>query len=406
MSVLRGDRVDPPSRTADLREPMEIINQSFDALRVNAQGCLPKKMLSALHSAKSKAEQSGEETHFAWASVRGLVKGNGTKGGYAFIFDTGPLGETWLFKRSGDATQWNIRVEIRAIRLRLEGYSTCRDYIIQTLKLWGCQIKNYSIGGLDYAVDIDMGQAFKLDPYKFVCHSRMKIKPYSDSSTEETAADNTFQPIMQSNRMTSVTIGSKGNRQIQVYDKRAEQMNKGSSEWFTLWGRTKDDSPVWRVEVRLFNKHLKDWNIRTFEDLERGLGDVLLAALEDVRYCDKIDAHNASRSKIHPMWLAALSAIENAFSEMRDGRERGKVIKAKRTDFQNMMEGQVVGCAKVLCLAHDIIGTEPEQIEKTVSFLSDTFRSYMLQRSGDWARGQTKAANRMNWAVEENETDE
>ncbi len=374
---------------------MEIKNQSFDAFIVNCKGIAPKGMISALEMAKRNSQGLPHDGEFEWRGSKCAIKANGSAGGYAYILDTGPLGETVLIKKSNDREQWNIRVEFRALNLKTRGIHGSWAHMEHFLSEWGCQILAYGIGRVDYAVDLEMAESWCLEPSALVMHSRMVARTHNDLSPLESEA---FQ-VVGARRVTSVTIGQKGNRQIQIYDKRAEQTQTGKTEWFELWNTTKEDCPpIWRVEVRLFNEHLKSWNIRTFEDLQEGLGTAMKKALLDVRYCSEIDHNNAARSTVHPMWAMVYAAYDDAFNEMCDGRQRGKIISIKRDDAVGMIEKQIAGLAATLCFLRDVFGTAVP--DEAVCIATEPIRARILQEPDKWNNCQENADARYRFIDE------
>jgi hypothetical protein len=117
--------------------------------------------------------------------------------------------------------------------------------------------------------------------------------------------------IFRGRRLESVTIGKMPGRQIIVYDKRREAIEREKSFWFKSWGIAKDDpnAEVWRVEVRAGKKELKSkYQIRRLEDFETGIGDLMVNALQEIRYLahEQRDS-NVSRQELHPLWSAAQS---------------------------------------------------------------------------------------------------
>src|SRR4029077_1301274 len=114
----------------------------------------------------------------------------------------------------------------------------------------------------------------------------MKVRPYwgeVDGSMDR----NQPSAVCRGRRLESVTIGKMPGRQIIVYDKRREVVEKRKLLWFRVWGIDPHDTSVqvWRVEMRAGKKELKGrWQIRTFDDVDRAIGDVFLQALVDVRY--------------------------------------------------------------------------------------------------------------------------
>ena len=101
-------------------------------------------------------------------------------------------------------------------------------------------------------------------------------------------------------RAQSFTFG-KGALVIRVYDKTAEIREQSDKAWFfDLWGLREN---VWRVEFQARRAHLKDYGIRTPEDLFSFQQDVLReAASKHTTLRTPGGDSNRSRWPHHPMW--------------------------------------------------------------------------------------------------------
>jgi hypothetical protein len=135
-------------------------------------------------------------------------------------------------------------------------------------------------------------RGFTLDPACFVMHSHTDRK--------DRLAFDEMGIGGKAGRVTSVTVGHMPRRQVIVYDKRAEVVQKHKVHWWEIWNadrrarglpeldpKDRESSRVWRVEVRAGKEHLKDrWNIRTWADLDSKVGDVFAAVLRAVRYAE------------------------------------------------------------------------------------------------------------------------
>lgn len=110
-------------------------------------------------------------------------------------------------------------------------------------------------------------------------------------------------------RAQSFTFG-KGALVLRVYDKSAEIREESHKEWFPeLWGRA---DHVWRAEFQARREHLKQFGIRTPDDLFDHQYDVLRqAALNHSLRRPNADT-NRSRWPHHPLWAALLGMISEA----------------------------------------------------------------------------------------------
>ena len=101
----------------------------------------------------------------------------------------------------------------------------------------------------------------------------------------------------------------KGDVVLRVYDKVAEIREQSGKVWFfELWGR---DSEVWRIEWQVRKPVLKRFGIRTFDDLQAQMRDVLsyLALEHDTLRVPQEDS-NRSRWPLHRLWLDLKGQID------------------------------------------------------------------------------------------------
>jgi hypothetical protein len=302
----------------------ELLYSGFDTLYVAFQGALPKEAREILATAKERAK---EERHPVLTSIgRGgvelHVKETGANGGYAYVCDTGPLGETWLFKNNGDPDQWNIFVNVHAKSLLVAGYEETRRRLFQTLKYMDCQICDHAINRIDYAMDF-LAPDFVLDLDLFITPPRTNVKPFwGDKSSPNIGRTSA---VFVNRRIQSVTIGEANLRQVIVYDKRRDSIDKQKYYWFKTWGiDPKDRSKVvWRVELRAGKKELKNHiRIASFDDIEAAIGDVYKIMLEEIRYISEHQTDsNFTRQELHPMWRAVSDHVQSAMSD-RQSRVR------------------------------------------------------------------------------------
>lgn len=316
-----------------------IIRRGVDTLDVAYKGKLPSRVRGILRAAKAQAASSGQETLIDLCGIAGHVKGNGAEGGYAFIFDTGPMGEIWTFKDNGDPEQWNIRVSPRAVQLAIDGYEAVRDGLWEKLERWGAQVVAESVSRVDFAIDFT-SESLRLRPDDFVFHSHARCQEH-----REVPADGSgFAIERRSGRVTGITIGKQPGRQVAVYDKTLEQNYKVGSPWFEIWGFEKEDCPrVWRVEMRAGKKYLKDWGVTTFDDLEAHLVEMFAAAMQSVRMTAGRDESNVTRSEDHPLWRLARAEVEKALRPLVPDVDREKVMQYSRAEMLEMYRKQLTG---------------------------------------------------------------
>ncbi len=348
-----------------------LLYAGFDTLDVAFAGALPIDTLAALEQAREQAQESQEPVLLSIGpgEVSMHVSGFGMRGGYAFIVDTGPIGSKWMIKNNSDTRQWNIFASPRATILLALGYRETRDRLFKELEEMGARVTDHSINRVDFAMDFQT-QGFELHQDQFVAHSHTKVSPHwgiQDGKVDR----NQPAAVLRGRRLESVTIGKQPGRQIIVYDKRREVIERQKYFWFKAWGmdRNDPDLEVWRVEVRAGKKELKDkYQIRKFSDFDAGIGDVIVNALQEVRYlADRQLDSNVTRQQLHPLWTSAHSAAGKDLVDFRSGLTPDQIIEIERTlaieRYVNLCVGNAIGLGVSLNLNdEEIAGKLPELI--------------------------------------------
>ncbi|PCI54349.1 MAG: hypothetical protein COB36_10175 [Alphaproteobacteria bacterium] len=107
--------------------------------------------------------------------------------------------------------------------------------------------------------------------------------------------------------------------------------------------------------------------------MENSFGDLVIRALEDVRYLaddQNYDTVNVSRAKLHPLWRAVQDAAFQALFENRSGLCPGTI--------RNQLRHQMINDSRKLCAAHArrygvALGLTDEQIiEDLPKIVSDS----------------------------------
>lgn len=343
----------------------KLIHAGFDSLYIAFKGALPDGDIARLKEAREKAEQRSNQedvlVEIGPGKVPGHLASHGMRGGYAFVFDTGPVGEKWFFKANLDFQQWNIFAHPHAATLAALGYQGSRDQLLARLEQMGCRSTEHSINRADFAMDFST-DCFELHPEQFVAPPRTKIKPHL--SEEQSPSLNYPASVFNGRRVESVTVGKMPGRQIIVYDKRGQAANRPKLfYWFDIWKIDRHDRSknIWRVEIRAGKDELKEmWNIRTFDDLEAFIGDAYRHALNQVRYLEDGQTDtNVTRQELHPLWIAAQATLDHSLIDYRSGIAPGRIVEiareeAKRLYGQNIL-GNAAGLAVTLGLTNDEI---------------------------------------------------
>jgi hypothetical protein len=159
----------------------------------------------------------------------------------------------------------------------------------------------------DYAIDIH-APWFEPDRQALLTPPRTSITEYTGIDATETVATGA--------RVTGLRAGNVSNRQLAIYDKRAEIIAKGKMGWLTIWNdaRAKAGKPpldlkapnisqVWRFELRMGSKQLRNkFEMRSWQDLYDMIGDAYTDFCDRMRYCSKAADSNRSRWPAHELW--------------------------------------------------------------------------------------------------------
>ena len=153
-------------------------------------------------------------------------------------------------------------------------------------------------------------------------------------------------------------------RQIIVYDKRREAIAKRKLFWFKVWNIERDDpaQEVCRIEVRAGKKELKDrWGMRTFDDVDQSIGDVIRHALDEVRYLAPFQSDsNVTRQQNDPLWQVMIDHVEQGLFDFRSGLLPSLVKEVEREQAIATYAGLLVGMAAPLAAA---LGLLDDQVE-------------------------------------------
>jgi len=375
----------------------QVLHSGVDGLTVALAGNLPGKTLDKLDSAKICAGHEGGETVLTMGGVQFNVMEVGTSArqGYAFQFHTGEDGIKYQAKKSVDASQWNLRARASARFLAMNGLEKTHAQIYSDLRALGAVITDESVSAFDVCVDIRMDaagtprrKAFQLDPEAFIHHSRSrKERFYSPKDPQDDTPS-----VFGGRYIETVTIGSKASRQLQVYNKRREQIAKRRGDWFGIWGVDKDECPnVWRAELRFGREFLRDWNIVTIGDLKDCYGDLVKDSLQRIRYVEIGDDTNLSRAPNHPFWNIVVEAFSEMIVDAQAGIVRGRMTVIQREDAQAMIGGLIKGVAATLSVIMKIEDGDGAEFSETVAAL---IRKHITYDPDKWAQSRKRASNR------------
>lgn len=377
----------------------KLLFAGIDTLDVAFAGALPHSALEALEKARQEAQESQEPVlaSIGTNNVDMHVSGHGMRGGYAFIIDTGPLGAKWMFKNNADPRQWNIFASPNATMLLAYGYEGTRDKLWKFLDVIGAKISDHSINRADFAMDFQT-ENFELQQDQFVAHSHTKVSTHYEKQGN-TNDENQPSAVMRGRRSESVTIGKQPGRQIIVYDKRREAIEKQKPFWFNAWGkdRHKPNLEVWRIEVRAGKKELKDkYQIRTFDDFEVGIGDVMVYALDKIKYLDDRQSDsNVSRQALHPLWVEAQAVAAENLCQFQSGLTPDQIVQITREQAIDRYSNLCIGNSIGLGIASGL--NDEEMVTTLPALIADQSCALLKQDSKRMGKAIRRARKRLHF---------
>lgn len=349
---------------------MKTLYRGFDGLDVTFQGCAPKRLLDTLEKAKEAAQANERSESIVYRGLAFEVAPTGAVG-FSFRLDTGPDGETWFIAKSEKPHGWNIRVSVKSMALALYGFKAIRARLFERLNTFGADVRAYSVGRVDFAVDVEAPD-FRINPERIVCHWRSTCAQHR--AQNRTKAQDEFgqeiEIVGNGGRINSVTVGKMPGRQVIIYDKRREVIDRRKVHWWGIWYPGEEVTKelkarkVWRVEIRAGKRLLKDkWNVSTFEDLERLLPVILTETLEAIRlHADEQSDSNVTRQATHELWQLVANHAAYPFSE-DDRIEVAPIIAESQAAMRDKYEALVAGLAASYAVVCDVSAEDaPEQI--------------------------------------------
>jgi len=380
----RGGIVAPLSRNTDHPDAYQVLHKGFDTLAIAVQANLPPEAFEYFETQKDLAEKEQQDTLTDFSGVQFHIKGHGGSG-YRILANGGPMGAQWAFKKPNLKDPWGIRVIFGSTFLATLGLGAARAHLDSVLERLDIRTRpeDFSISRVDHCVDILAPPEFILDPEAFIMHSSTNRRDHIANSDMAVSG--------KSGRTTSVTIGHPRARQVIVYDKRAEVVQKHKPHWWHLWNQTRGansqstigpdtaDLSIWRVEFRAGKGLLKDrWDIRTWEDLFTRFGDLSNETGQVIRYTAPTH-HDTNRARWpnHPIWEIALGEINTDLIEMYEGTDPNPVKEIQRSHHISVLLKNIKGSTITLAALE---GVEEPDLER---FFKDTASKLAGQTKAD-----------------------
>lgn len=367
----RGVIVAPPSGNTSPPELPIVLHRGFDTLAVAIKANVSDDLFEQLDAEQKVASDERREIVVILEGITFLLSPHGGAG-YRFILKGGQDGATWFIKKPNAKDKWGIRLSFGSFFMAMHGLGAAKAHADHVTAKLGIRFgpDDVSISRADFCVDV-LSPDFVLNPDQFVMHSKMDRRDHI--SADDMAVHG------KSGRVTSVTIGKPRNRQVIIYDKRAEVIAHNKSYWWSIWNHTlrtyveRGNSPtalsnvkrdielspdaahvhanrVWRVEFRAGKDLLKDrWGIRTWEQFFDRFGDLCREAGEVVRYIEP-DATDPNRARWpnHPIWDIVCAEMNDDLTEMRSGADPNPMKEVHREEHIAMLFRNLLGSSITL----------------------------------------------------------
>ncbi|MBF0169408.1 MAG: hypothetical protein HQL45_17520 [Alphaproteobacteria bacterium] len=360
----------------------KLIYQNFDGLDVTFQGAFPGELLSFLERSKDEAQARNGSLVINLSSVEGeflivILREKGA-GGYSYLFDTGPWGAIWMVSKNQDPEKWNIRVSVHSLALALKGYEEVKEEILDTLASLGAigpqwdekrqrKMPKERVSRIDYCFDYHVGY-LNPDPTHFVAHSKSKKHAHFESIEPDA--------VYTGSRVQSIRVGVMPNRQVALYLKTKEIAAHGKAYWWDIWGTKSKgfNGEIWRVEARAGKDDLDEWNLKSFADFETKAGDVILGALNAIRYTIPSDDSNRSRWPLHPIWEQSIANAANVLAPYISGADRKKILSGLRSEREQMFLSLIRGSLTSLTA---LKGLDISELPQTLDAVSEDALSFL-----------------------------
>lgn len=328
---------------------MTVVHSGFDGLKFTLQTDIPPEFRAALADAKAQAIKTNADCVLDLPGLSLAVRRNG---GSAFSAHTGEYGAEWYFldPENRAANNPGVTVDFRAFLLATGGLEAAQNHFETCIKAFGIRHTEAQlrVSRVDFAVDI-LAPWFEPNREALVVPPGTHIAEYTEPDTTETHSIGA--------RVSGLRAGAIVNRQLAIYDKRAEVIAKGKMGWLKIWNdqldksglppldlKDRDQSQVWRFELRMGSKQLRNrWEMRSWSDLRAVIGDAFADFTQRIRYTAPTNDQNRARWPAHELWGVVETVIATDLAAMRSGVVPDEVKDANRAEHMAMLDAQILG---------------------------------------------------------------
>lgn len=344
----------------------EILHTGFDGLRFTVMTDIPTDLRAELAAAKGEAVKRNADVPLERGGMTFAVR---RSGGMAFSVHTGEYGAEWYFldPENRPANNPGVTVDFRAFLLATGGLAAAEAHFRECMAALGIRYveTQLRVSRVDFAVDI-LAPWFEPDIEALILPPRTGVSTVRENDTVEIHSTGT--------RITSLRAGRVANRQLAIYDKRAQVIASHKLGWRVIWNETRvaagkplldltdrTQSQVWRFELRMGSKQLRGrWAMRSWADLNAMIGDAFADFCKRVRYCIPTADSNRARWPTHELWDTVTDVVHRDLSDMRSGVLPDDVKTANREEHKRMLDGQALGLQVSRAAAEGVAGEDVE----------------------------------------------
>lgn len=378
----------------------QILHSGFDGLRFTVQAEITPELRKELALAKAHAKELGQDIELRFGEVLLSVT---QKGGRTFNTHTGELGAIWMFQDPEDRIPNNpgITVDFRALGLATGGLKQAERHFREVMEALAIPYAEHQLrlSRVDFAVDV-LAPWFEPERIALVAPPGTKVTEYCGPDETMTQATG--------GRVTGLRAGNVDNRQLAIYDKRAEVIQKAKDGWLAIWNAERAScgqapldlsdrlsSQVWRFELRLGSKQLRGrFEIHSWADLRERLGDAYHDALGRLRYAIPTNDSNRARWPVHELWRLFEDTIGCDLMVNCCGVLPSDVIFANRTAKMRELDRQLLGLFITRAAISDV---PPEDFYAFMEHHTDALRRYSEDHPKTLAERLQKAGGKYRW---------
>lgn len=340
----------------------DILHSGVDGLKFTIQTDIPPELRALLVDAKADAIKNNRDSVLTLGNMELAVR---RSGGSAFSAHTGEYGAEWYFldPENRPANNPGVTVDFRAFLLATGALKAAEAHFRACMAAFAIPYveTQLRVSRIDFAIDF-LAPWFEPDREALVAPPGTRITEHTSITETETHATGA--------RVTGLRAGAVANRQLVIYDKRAEVIAKGKLGWLLIWNAARkasgkppldlndpNQSRVWRFELRLGSKQLRNrFGIRNWDDLNAMIGDAYADFCERMRYCISTTDSNRARWPTHELWGTVVQTITQDLINNRSGVLPQDIKDANRAEHKRMLDAQILGLLVSRAATGDVNG--------------------------------------------------